>query len=149
MKNLNSMISLAGVCISLAACGQNISQTKVPAVVVNSFQQQYPKTNDVEWERKGSLYEVEFETGLSGVDHKILLDSLGKITYHKVDINESELPEQVKSSISQQFAGYRVDDVKKIESNGLVTYTAELKKKPEEWKITFGFDGKILDKTPD
>lgn len=137
---------LAALNLSLVSCAQNVAPGNVPAIVVNTFQQQFPKAADIEWEKKGNLYEVEFETGLSGKDHKMLIDSSGKISYHKVDISESELPDAIKKTITAQFSGYAIDDPEKIESDGLVTYEVELKKKPEEWEVTFSSDGKVLGK---
>jgi len=147
MKHLS--LSALAVSLSLISCAQNMSHTQVPAVVINAFQQQFPKASDVEWERKGPVYEVEFETGLSGKDHTVLIDSLGKITSHKQDITEQELPAAVLQAIKQQFNGYRLDDMESIDTNGTMTYKTELKKKPEEWKVLFSADGKILQKIAD
>lgn len=143
------VLILFATALSAFSCAQNIHQANVPALVLNSFQQQFPKAGDVEWKRKGGLYEVEFETGLAGTDHTMLLDSLGRVTYHKTDITEAELPAVVKNSISAQFPGFRMDDLEKIESNGTVTYKADLKKKPEEWEAVFSKDGVLLSKVAD
>lgn len=148
-----SILILFAAMLSMVSCAQNIPKVNVPAVVVNSFQQKYPKANDVEWKRKGPLYEVEFETGLAGNDHTMLLDSLGKISYHKADIAQSDLPDMVKKTISGQYPGYAIHDVEKIENSGaityIVTYKVELKKRSEEWEIVFDADGRILSKVAD
>jgi uncharacterized membrane protein YkoI len=144
MKKMSLLLTTLN--LSLISCAQNVAPGNVPALVVNTFQQQFPKAADIEWKKKGNLYEVEFETGLSGKDHKMLIDSLGKITYHKFDISESELPDAIRKTITTQFSGYTEDDPEKVESDGLVTYEVELKKKPEEWEVTFSSDGKILGK---
>lgn len=142
-------LSVVALAMSLASCAQNIPQRQVPAVVLSTFQKLFPKASDVEWEKKANLYEVEFETGLTSRDHKMLIDSLGKVTYHQSEIAENELPDSVKNVIASQFAGYALDDVEKIESNGVVTYHVELKKKREEWQVTFSTDGKIISKVAD
>ena len=43
------------------AFAQHMPQSQVPAVVVNSFQQKFPKAKGVDWELKAGLYEAEFE----------------------------------------------------------------------------------------
>jgi len=140
-------LSLIVLGVSFTSCAQHVPQRQVPAIVLNTFQKLFPRANDIEWEMKGGLYEVEFETGLSGKDHKMLIDSMGRITYHESEIAKNELPDSVRNTITAQFAGYALDDIEKIESNGIVTYSVELEKKLEEWEVVFSPDGKIISKT--
>lgn len=134
---------------ALFSCAQTISQASAPAVVVNAFQQQFPKASDVEWEKKGANYEVEFETGIKDKEHKLLIDPSGKILSHKQDIYKSELPAAVLNALVQQFPDHKIDDVEKIVANGVTTYKMEVKRKPQEWKVLFSEDGKLLDKVAD
>lgn len=134
---------------TLFSCAQTINPASAPAVVVNAFQQQFPKANDIEWEKKGANYEVEFEIGIKDKDHKLLIDPSGKILSHKQDIYKSELPAAVLNAIAQQFPDHKIDDVEKIEANGVTTYKMEVNRKPEEWKVLFSEDGKLLDKIAD
>lgn len=129
--------------------GQDIPQSQVPSLVVNGFQKAFPKASDVEWELKGDLYQVEFETGLAGADHKAWYDKTGKLIKHKEEISKSELPQKVLAKINSDFSAYRVDDVNKITENGKVTYTLELKSPTEEWKVAFDPEGKVLSKVAD
>jgi uncharacterized membrane protein YkoI len=139
---------LAMIFLFAAACfAQDISQSEVPSVVVNAFQQKFPSVKDVEWELKGDLYKVEFETGRR--DNEVWINSKGKIVRHKQDISAADLPVPVSESIGRDFSGYRVDDVEKIEEEGKITYKVELKKLQEEWKVTFDAGGKVLDKIRD
>ncbi len=141
--------ALAALCITCFSCAQNIHPSQAPAVVVNAFQQQYPKATDVEWEKKGVNYEVEFEVGVADKDHTVLIDPTGKMISHKQDISKTELPTAVLNAISKEFPEYKTDDVEKIEAAGITTYRLELKKKPEEWKVVFDENGKLLEKTAD
>jgi uncharacterized membrane protein YkoI len=147
MKKVSFVI--AAVSIAFCSCAQNINPSQAPAVVINAFQQQYPKATDVEWEKKGANYEVEFEVGVADKDHTMLIDPAGKIISHKQDIYKSELPTAVLNALSQQFSDYKTDDVEKIETGGVITYKMEVKKKPEEWKVVFAEDGKVLEKIAD
>lgn len=128
---------------------QDIPQSKVPSLVVNNFQQTFPKASDVEWEMKGDLFKVEFETGLTRVDNDAWYDKSGKLVKHEEEISNSDLPQKVVSTINSEFSGYRMDDAKKITTEGKVTYTLELKKLTEEWKVEFDVEGKLLSKVAD
>jgi len=147
MKKVSLVI--ASLTIALCSCAQNINPSQAPAVVVNAFQQQYPKATDVEWEKKGANYEVEFEVGVADKDHTMLIDPSGKIISHKQDIYKSELPTAVLNALSKEFPDYKTDDVEKIEAAGVTTYKMEVKKKPEEWKVLFDAEGKLLEKITD
>jgi hypothetical protein len=131
------------------ATAQDIPQSQVPSVVVNAFQKAFPKAYDVEWERDGSYYKVEFETGLIGLDHEVWYDETGKMIRHKEEISKSDLPQAVTAAINRDFAGYRVDDVEKIAEGDTVTYILELKKGYEEWKVAFDQAGNVLHKVAD
>lgn len=131
------------------ALGQDIPQNGVPSIIVNSFQQTFPKAIDIEWELKGELYKAEFETGLFGKDHEAWYNETGKLVKHKEEISKGDLPKKVTAKISKDFSGYRVDDVKKITEDNNVTYTLELKSFTKEWKMAFDKEGTVLNKVAD
>jgi len=144
-------IILTAIALSTGICSyaQNISQSAVPSAVVNVFHQQFPKAADVEWEKKGDLYEVEFETGAFHRDHVLTMDAAGKVMGHTQEIPESEIPEAVILSIRQAFFGYKIDDPEKTtDANGKTSYKVELEKQNEEWIVTFSPDGKMIEKIP-
>ncbi|GAL83652.1 hypothetical protein MYP_879 [Sporocytophaga myxococcoides] len=147
---MNRVIIIASftlISFAKTAFGQDIPQSQVPSVIINNFQQTFPKANDVEWELDGEHYKVDFETGLLGTDHDVWYDKTGKLTRHKEEISKSDLPQKVLKKINSEFGSYRVDDVKKItEEDNKVTYTLELKKLIEEWKVVFDSEGNLLSK---
>lgn len=57
---------------------QNMDRRQVPSVVLNNFDLQFPKAVDVEWEKIGDPFKVDFETGRSN-DHTIWYDALGDL----------------------------------------------------------------------
>jgi len=134
---------------TIAASAQDIPQSQVPAVVINSFQQKFPKATDIDWELKGDQYEVEFETGLLGTDHEAWFQSDGKLIKHKEEISKTDLPQKVTVKIKKDFPGYRIDDVKKITEGQKVAYTLEVKNKADEWKIAIDAQGNVLSKVAD
>ncbi|MCD0479317.1 PepSY-like domain-containing protein [Chryseobacterium sp. M5] len=148
MKNLILTISILGLSITNISA-QDIRQSEVPSVILNHFQKSFPKAADIDWEIKGNYYEVEFETGFLGDDHKILYSRDGKLVRHEEEISKSNLPKTVLASIKRSFNGYRTDDIKKITEGGKVIYNVELKNYSQEWKVVFDAQGRILQKKED
>ncbi|WP_175622395.1 PepSY-like domain-containing protein [Chryseobacterium schmidteae] len=148
MKNLILTISILGLSITNISA-QDIRQSEVPSVILNHFQKSFPKAADIDWEIKGNYYEVEFETGFLGDDHKILYSRDGKLVRHEEEISKSNLPKAVLASIKKSFNGYRTDDIKKITEGGKVIYNVELKNYSQEWKVIFDAQGRILQKRED
>lgn len=148
MKNLILTISILGLSITNISA-QDIRQSEVPSVILNHFQKSFPKAADIDWEIKGNYYEVEFETGFLGDDHKILYSRDGKLVRHEEEISKSNLPKTVLASIKRSFNGYKTDDIKKITEGGKVIYNVELKNYSQEWKVVFDAQGRILQKKED
>lgn len=148
MKNLILTISILGLSITNISA-QDIRQSEVPSVILNHFQKSFPKAADIDWEIKGNYYEVEFETGFLGDDHKILYSRDGKLVRHEEEISKSNLPKTVLASIKRSFNGYRTDNIKKITEGGKVIYNVELKNNSQEWKVVFDAQGRILQKKED
>lgn len=148
---MNKMI-LSACILALSTIGafaQDIPQSQVPAVVVNSFQQKFPKAKGVDWELKAGLYEAEFETGLFGTDHEVWIQSNGKIVRHKEELVKNDLPRAVIAKVKKDFPGYRIEDVKKITEEQKITYAFEVKSRTEEWKLVVDTQGNILGKIRD
>lgn len=149
MKKTILIVSFAFTCFANTAFGQDIPQSQVPSVIVNNFQQTFPKAFDVEWELKGDNYKVEFETGLLGTDHEAWYDKAGKLVRHKEEISKNDLPQKVLAKISSDFSGYRTDDIEKITEGDKVIYKLELKSFTEEWKVAFDSEGNVINKVAD
>lgn len=117
----------------------------VPAVALNAFQQQFPNARQVEWERRrDGTFEVEFNIGWMGRDQKALISPDGNVIKHEEDISSSSLPEAVKKQIRSEFAGYRIDDAKKVNEAGQVSYVVDLESRSGDVKVQFDAQGKIL-----
>jgi len=149
---MNGKMILSACILALSTIGafaQDIPQSQVPAVVVNSFQQKFPKAKGVDWELKAGLYEAEFETGLFGTDHEVWVQSNGKIVRHKEELAKNDLPKAVIAKVKKDFPGYRIEDVKKITEEQKITYAFEVKNRTEEWKLVVDTQGNILGKIRD
>lgn len=149
MKKIILMSSFVLGLFTNVAFAQDIPQSQVPSVVVNSFQKEFPKAYDVEWELDGENYKVEFETGVLGTDHDVWYDKTGKSIRHIEEISKSDLPQKILAKINNDFSGYRMDDLERITDDGKTSYKVELKSFTEKWKVAFDSEGNVLNKLAD
>lgn len=126
----------------LPGCTQNISQSNVPSLVKNAFQQKYPTATDVEWEKHASLYNVEFE--INNIDHELWIDSQGNITKHKEDLSLSNVPVQILDAVAANYKTAQIDNVDKIEENNKTYYIIELEKWSGDKYIQMNEDGTLV-----
>lgn len=141
MKVIYLTIAL-GLGGSFLACAQDIPQNEVPSVVLNAFQARYPNATDVEWEKKGEFYHVEYDLGRT--DHEVWLDASGKLVKHEEDIPKAQLPDAVKQTVSSQFGKYRIDDTDKIEKDGRTYYKIGLEGSMGDRTIFTDAAGKVI-----
>jgi hypothetical protein len=149
MKTIVVFVALTFLFATVQSFAQDVPQSQVPSLVLNSFQQAFPKASDVDWEMDGDKYKVDFEIGLKGVDHEVWYDQGGKLLKHTEEISKADLPEAVRAKIEADYGSYRIDDVRKITEGSGSIYSLEAKKGNEEWKITFDSAGKELSKIAD
>lgn len=127
----------------IGSCAQNISPKEVPSVVLNSFLSSYSQGTDVEWELRNNIYHVDFEIGK--IDHEAWYDASGKLLKHKEDVAAHDLPIAVQEIIKKEFPDYKLDDVDKMEENGLVFYLIELDGSLNDRIVHVSPEGKILE----
>lgn len=139
MKSLIFAILLAG--FSSATIAQDIPQSEVPSLVLNTFQMKFPKATDVEWEREGDLFKVDFEIGSR--DHDLWLDANGNIKKHKEELAKADLPKAVSRKIKNEFKEYSIDDVHKIETDGKVFFLVDLDGRGNDREVLFAADGTV------
>lgn len=144
---LMSVITLLGAWSLTFA--QEIPQSEVPSVIANRFQQDFPEAKDIEWERKGDFYEVEFEIGRPDKDHKIRYDAQANVLRHKAEITKQDLPAEIAQILDTDYPAYRIKDIKKIVDGNTTLYTLEAKTPIEEWELVFDSQGRLLSKIPD
>lgn len=138
---MKTFMLVAAVFIYSAVLSQDIPASQVPSVIVNTLNAKFPKTTGLEWEKKGDLYEAEFD--VNNVDHKALLDASGKLVMFKRDIRPADLPKIVRNTIRNQYKGYRIDDAEKLEKNGVIFYQVDLDGQPDDQKLVITKDGKV------
>lgn len=95
--------------IVFTSCSQDLQKTEVPSVVLNTFNSTFTDPQDVEWEKKGEFYEVEYE--VEGVDMEAMISDSGILLKYKQEIEFNALPEVLKSSLQDRFSRRAVDDI--------------------------------------
>jgi hypothetical protein len=127
--------------LSGAATAQDIPQSEVPSLVLNAFQSKFSNATDIEWEREGELFKVDFEVG--NRDHDLWIDKSGTIKKHKEEIAKADLPASVAQKIKTDFKEYTVDDVDRIETDGKVFFYVDLDSRSGDKEVTFTADGTV------
>lgn len=156
MKSRNIIKGSIGMAIATAALfaspvhAQKIQPAQLPAPVAEAFNKSFSNAMDVEWKLMGTQYKVEFETGLFFTDHEAWYDAGGKLLRHEEEISGGDLPAEVTSAIKAEFAGYDIDDVERITTEGVTSYVVELKQTGQpEWKVAYDAAGRQLQKMMD
>lgn len=148
MKTNCIIITAMLVAAATAGFGQDISQREVPSLILNNFKVDFPRAMDIEWEKKGELYQVEFELD-KNKDQEIWYDELGTMTRQEMEISTAEVPAEILAAVQKEFAGFKLDEAKKILENGRTEYHLDLESRAEDWDVVFAPNGKILSKKPD
>lgn len=136
-----TMTMLAALLVWGGGYSQDIPASQVPAAITKTFKAKFPKTTGLDWEKKGDLYEADFDVNM--IDHKALYDASGKLVALKKDIRKADLPAAVKSAIDTRYKGFRIDDAERVERGGKVYYQVELDGRPNDEKLVFTADGQI------
>jgi len=139
-----SLIMLAlGVSTSVA-CAQKIKSTEVPLSVTTAFKKQYANVTDVKWEKEADNFEASFD--LTKIDHSVLYNAQGKVLEVEEEIELKQLPAGVADYVKSKYKNESIEEAAKItDSNGVVTYEAEVKDKD----LLFDSNGKFLKESKD
>ncbi|EDM36755.1 hypothetical protein PBAL39_17814 [Pedobacter sp. BAL39] len=138
------LILSACLLTSAGAYAQNLKAKNVPSIVINSMNKAFPKAEKVEWEMENGLFNAEFE--INRREHELWINNRGAIVKHKQDLRTDQLPEVVRNGAKKYFAGYRVDEVEKIELAQRFYYKLCLKTFTDEEHAVFDQEGKRVNK---
>lgn len=124
-------------------CAQDIEANQVPSVIINNFKKEFPKASDIEWERQGNQYSVDFEIGFHS-DYEAWFDKSGELIRYAEEISKTDLPQEIKDAITNQYQGYKIDDAIKFIENNIETYSVEIEKGHNERNLLFNKNGKLI-----
>lgn len=110
----------------------------VPATTKAALLKQFPNAKDLEWEKKGDVFEAEFE--LNKEEAHALIDASGKIIKSEVEMDVVQLPKAIADYVTKNLDGKRVKEASKItDENGAVTYEVEVGRKEYIFDATGSF----------
>ncbi|WP_308992184.1 PepSY-like domain-containing protein [Mariniflexile litorale] len=104
---------------------QNIDQSKVPAVVLNTFQLKFPNAEDVKWKKDKKDYHIHFK--VNNKDNKLELNYKGNILEFSQDLYISEIPKTVLETIKTRVDYFDILDADKKEKGKKTTYEIKFK----------------------
>lgn len=140
MKLIISFICAAGLISNVAA--QELSKSELPSLVLNAFQEEFPKGTDTEWEQEGDLYKCEFEIGK--YEHEVWIDKSGNLKKHEEEISKDDLPAAITQKLKSDFKDYSIDDVDKVDTDGKTVFRVELDRNADDREVLFSPDGSIV-----
>ena len=137
------MMSTLFATISLAACAQELSASKVPTAVKTAFAKKFPGTT-AEWGKENSKeYEAEFKLDGKSMSANFLTDGTWLET--EAEISMTDVPSAVKTAVEKKYPGAVISKVYKIDnSKGELTYEAEIKTSGKKKELVLKADGTII-----
>ena len=141
MKKIIGLLAILLVA-GTSAFAQKITADKVPAAVKQAFQTKFPKATAAKWEMEKKDYEVGFK--LNGTEGSANFDATGKWLETETEIKYEALPQAVKATITNKFAGYKAGETNKVETPDKgVLYEVGLSKGTEKIEIQFTKEGEV------
>ena len=123
----------------------NLDDQKVPQAVKDAFSEKFPTAKKVDWEKENDQeWEAEFKLNKVEYSANFLADGTWKETEH--EISETEVPQQILSSLKSNFPDYEIEEVEMSEKNEGTFYEFEIEKGKDEWDVTMDSNGKVLKK---
>lgn len=135
MKKLIVFLAAAAFAIQVNAQSEKIVEKDVPAAVTSTFTKSHVDAKMVDWKKKSSTYEVEFEE--TGTKKCIEYDVLGKEVASKVKIKESDLPASAITYINENYKDVVMKEYYQVKENGVTSYAVKAKDK----KVIFDSKG--------
>lgn len=138
---------LTAALMSNAACAQKIAANKIPPAVSSAFKAKFPTATKTSWEMESA---IEYEAGfkLNGEEVSATYDNTGKWLETETEIQVSDLPTTVQSTLAKDFVGFKIEEASKIENgNNGNLFEAEIEKGEEIFDVLFTADGSVLRKT--
>lgn len=141
MKNLK--ITALAVFATAMLNAQDLKTSEVPSAVQTNFSQSFTSAKDIEWEKKGDHFKVEFE--INRMDHDIWYNAEGKVMKSKKEISVDELPSAVATAVKTKYPDYKIEEIEAKEEGNQKVYKVDIEKGwSKERKLLLDPTGKIL-----
>lgn len=143
------LIILCALLPAISLNAQKIPDNKVPAPVMKSFKNKYPKMQFANWNMESNgEYVVQFTA--AGVQTKMTFEKNGTWVETEKSIATASIPESVKSVLDKEYADYTIESTDKINSaKDGESYLAKIKKGDSRCSLKMDSKGTILSKNMD
>lgn len=128
--------------ITVAAAQDKDNAKIIPSGVTEAFDMLYPGVNDAVWNKVGLNFEVSFTKNEKGIS--LLFDKQGDLKEMKNEIGVTELPPALNQKISNDYEGWKIVKVVRIDIRGGLTYEVETEKEDEMMDLVFNTQGLLL-----
>ena len=145
MKSLK--VAALALFATVAVSAQDLKSSEVPSNLISNFEKEFSNAQDVEWEKEMDFFKVEFD--IYKKEQEIWYDASGKIFKMEKELNETELPQAIKSKISSSYASFKIDDIEMKEEDGKTTYEIELEDGRKEKTVIFDESGAVISEIED
>lgn len=137
------MIIALAIFATASTYGQDLKNTEVPATFTAGLLETYPNATDIEWQRDGTDYKVDFKVG--ELEHEIQFNKDGDKVSQEKEITKIALPQALAKAIKRDYADYKIDKAYSTFTNGVTTYKVELVKDLSKTILaTYSVSGKAL-----
>jgi len=126
----------------LSACGQ---KENVPSNVKTAFEQKFPDATKIDWDKENAtVWEAEFK--MNSNEYSVNFSSDGKWLETEYKIKESDLPNQIKSTIDTKFGDYNIEDAEVLETTAGKVFEFQMEKDGLGMEIVISPDGEVVKK---
>lgn len=150
MKNLiYPLITLSALFLIFSCGDDDDSMVDLPTTIENYLTSNYSDyevdESAMEKDCNGNdVYEVEIENS-DDDELELTFDSEGNLIYTETEINLSDLPTEVNSSISSNYSTYSADEAERLNmADGSIRYEVELEGTDPELEVIFEADGTVV-----
>lgn len=130
------------ILLSFLGCDNEIAPSQVPSVVKNTFKQQFPHAEDVEWKNLNNDYEVDFE--LEDVDYTALLDNTGNLLKHKYERDKTTVPNRILSFLVREYPKDTWEDLEYVKDGNSEYFQLEIDGFINDKKLVVDSLGNVL-----
>lgn len=137
------LMILSVLAISASACGQKVNEADVPQPVKTAFTKQFPKAEHAQWEMETKTeYEVNFKQGAE--EMSATYGTTGQWLETEKDIKADALPDAVRRTLADKYAGSKVKDLSHVESPKGSFYEADIEKGETSMEVVIAPDGTVV-----
>lgn len=117
----------------LSCDNDDYPHAEIPSIVLNEFFAHFPNALDVDFEKNGLNYEVDFE--INEIDRGAIISAEGILIKEKKEVQMREIPLEVQNGL-EKFEKNKIGELEIVKTLNDTFYQVQLKR--------FGFDKKII-----